>query len=58
MSNTRRGKKLNNNKHYGAKAEFLKHQREGRPKQVWVWEEPMNVPAGEQPTGHWEKVQK
>ena len=48
--------KDNSKKKYREHAEFEKAKKIGRKKQVWVWDEPMAVAAGEQPTGHWEKV--
>lgn len=36
--------------------EWAEGKKIGRPKQVWVWDEPINVAAGEQPDGHWEKT--
>lgn len=56
MADTRRGKKTNTNKNYVAAKDFAEGKKVGRKKQVWVYDEPMNVPAGEQPTGRWEKI--
>ena len=53
---TRRGKKINPVKNYAAAKDFAAGKKIGRQKQVWVWDEPMSVPAGEQPKGHWETV--
>ena len=50
MSNSCRGKKENNKKNWRSRVEFLKHQREGRPKQIWV------KPTPDELLGHWEKV--
>jgi hypothetical protein len=49
--------KDNSKKLYRNHTEWMKGKRLGRPKQQWVFEEPMAVAAGEQPSGHWEKVQ-
>lgn len=46
--------KDNSRKKHRENEEFQKGKKLGRPKQVWVLEEPLNVPAGEQPSGHWE----
>ena len=51
-----RGKKLNQVKNYVAAADFAAGKRIGRKKQIWVFEEPLAVAAGEQPKGHWETV--
>lgn len=53
---TRRGKKINPVKNEASARDFAAGKRIGRPKQVWVFEEPLAVVAGEQPKGHWEKV--
>jgi len=52
----RRGKKTNQVKNYVSAKDFAEGKKIGRKKQVWVWDEPLSVPAGEQPTGHWEKA--
>jgi hypothetical protein len=49
-------RKNNDNKKYRENAEWQAGKKLGRPKQVWVWDEPMAVAAGIQPEGHWEKV--
>lgn len=51
-----RATKNNDNKHPRQADEFREGKRLGRPKQVWVFDEPLAVAPGEQPTGHWEKV--
>ena len=53
---TRRGKKINPAKNAGNARDFAAGKRIGRKKQIWVFEEPLAVAAGEQPKGHWEKV--
>ena len=51
-----RGRKLNQTKNYVAAADYVAGKRIGRKKQIWVFEEPLAVAAGEQPKGHWETV--
>jgi len=58
MANSRRGKKINPAKNAGSARDFAAGKKIGRKRQVWVWDEPMSVPAGEQPTGHWEAVKR
>lgn len=48
--------KDNSNKHPRQADEFREGKKMGRPKQRWVLDEPLAVAAGEQPSGHWEKV--
>lgn len=48
--------KDNSRKKHRENEEFQKGKKLGRPKQLWVPEEPLATAAGEQPTGHWEKV--
>jgi hypothetical protein len=48
--------KDNSRKKYREREDWLKGKKVGRVKQVWVWEEPLAAPTGEQPTGHWEKI--
>jgi hypothetical protein len=48
--------KDNSRKKHRENEEFNKGKKLDRPKQVWVVEEPLAVPAGEQPNGHWEKA--
>ena len=55
---SRRGKKINPAKNEASARDFSAGKRIGRPRQVWVWDEPMHVPAGEQPIGHWETTRE
>lgn len=48
--------KDNSKKKYREQKEWAEGKRVGRKKQVWVLDEPLAVAAGEQPSGHWEKV--
>ena len=48
--------KDNSRKLYSNRKDWMAGKKLGRPKQAWVWEEPMVMPAGEQPTGHWTKT--
>ena len=56
MTTTRTGRttKDNSKKHPYVREQWMKAKREGRPKQVWVWDEPM---YGDIRYGHWEKVE-
>lgn len=51
-----RGPKVNKEKNFQVNKEWMEGKKIGRERQVWVWEEPMSVPAGEQPSSHWEKI--
>lgn len=48
--------KDNSKKLHRNREEWQKGKRIGRPKQAWVFDEPLAVAAGEQPTGHWERT--
>ena len=51
-----RASKDNSGKHPHKAEEFKEGKKVGRTKQVWVFDEPLATVAGEQPSGHWEKV--
>ena len=50
--------KDNSGKKYREHEEWQVGKKLGRPKQRWVlvFDEPLAAIAGEQPSGHWEKV--
>lgn len=48
--------KDNSRKKYREAKEWAEGKKIGRPKQVWVFDEPLTAASGEQPSGHWEKV--
>ena len=50
--------KDNSGKKYREHEEWQVGKKLGRPKQRWVlvFDEPLTADAGEQPSGHWEKV--
>ncbi len=56
-----RGKKLSYDKNARAHAGWMEKKRQGRPKQVWVWDEELinmravDIVDGNR-LGHWEKV--
>jgi hypothetical protein len=55
---TRRGRKINPVKNYAGAKDFAEGKRVGRPKQVWVWDdpEPSIISSGVERRGHWEKI--
>ena len=55
MSDSRRGKKQNHDKNFGAHKEWEARKRIGRSKQIWVWDVFFENSDGIQ-KGHWEKV--
>jgi len=48
--------KDNSNKHPRQREEFIEGKKFGRPKQVWVWDEPVQPEETDDRKGHWEKV--
>ena len=54
------GRKTNNDKNPQAREEWMKGKKIGRPKQIWVEHEEINIEEilGLKPlvNGHWEKV--
>ena len=47
-------RKENTQKNGRANDLWQEHKRQGRPKQVWVWDVPPGA-AGDEGQGHWEK---
>jgi hypothetical protein len=48
--------KDNSKKHPHMREEFTQGKKIGRPKQTWVWDEPVREEETDDRKGHWEKV--